>query len=76
MFRKLALRQDVQDCTLLIKERYANQRQYSLPMASQVATIIVGEDTESMTDERNITVIIHYGNLTRIQETQRFYDRL
>ena len=48
VFRQLAQEQNIHECTLLIKERPANQPQYNLPTASQVTTIIVTGDTESM----------------------------
>ena len=69
VFRQLAQRQDVHECSLLIKERPTNQPQYSLPTASQVAAIIVGEDMESMVRGRDIKVQTHAGNLRSIQET-------
>ena len=44
---------NIHECTLLIKERSANQPQYNLPTASQVAAIIVTGDTESMARGRD-----------------------
>ncbi|XP_020963370.1 uncharacterized protein LOC107606759 [Arachis ipaensis] len=38
VFRQLAQRSDVHECSLVIRERPANQPQYSLPTASQVQT--------------------------------------
>jgi len=48
VFRQLAQQQNIHECTLFIKECPVNQPQYNLPTASQVATIIVTEDTKSM----------------------------
>ena len=76
VFRQLALRLDIHDCSLLIKERPANQPQYNLPTASQVAAIIVGEDVESMVRGRDIKVETRAGNLMTIQETVGYYDPL
>lgn len=49
VFRQLALRPDVQECSLRIKECLANQPQYQLPTTPQVAIVIVDEDSESTT---------------------------
>ncbi|KAK7391490.1 hypothetical protein VNO78_19906 [Psophocarpus tetragonolobus] len=76
VFRQLALRKDVDECSLLIKERPANQPQYNLPTDPQVAAIIVDGDVESMTHGQDINVIRHDGNLIRIQETVGYYDPL
>ncbi|XP_057760111.1 uncharacterized protein LOC130980448 [Arachis stenosperma] len=46
--QRLAQRLDVQECSLVIREQPANQPQYSLPTASQVAAIIIGDDIETM----------------------------
>ncbi|XP_057718201.1 uncharacterized protein LOC130932800 [Arachis stenosperma] len=73
---RLAQRLDVQECSLVIRERPANQPQYSLPTASQVAAIIVGDDIETMVRGRNIKVQTHAGNLRRIQEFVGYYDPL
>ncbi|XP_020990161.2 uncharacterized protein LOC110277354, partial [Arachis duranensis] len=56
VFRQLAQRSDVHECSLVIRERPANQPQYSLPTASQVAAIIVGDDVETMIRGRDIKV--------------------
>ncbi|XP_020967548.1 uncharacterized protein LOC107613060 [Arachis ipaensis] len=53
---RLAQRSDVHECSLVIRERPANQPQYSLPTASQVAAIIVGDDVETMIRGRDIKV--------------------
>ncbi|KAK7400491.1 hypothetical protein VNO78_11699 [Psophocarpus tetragonolobus] len=74
VFRQLALREDVDQCSLLIKECPANQPQYNLPTGPQVAVIIVGGDVESMTRGRDINVVCHDENLMRIQETVGYYD--
>ena len=76
VFWKLALWPDVHDYSLLIKECLANQPQYNLPIASQVAVIIVGEDMESMVRGRDIKVDTHARNLMTIQETMGYYDPL
>ncbi|XP_072069493.1 uncharacterized protein [Arachis hypogaea] len=74
----LAQRLDVQECSLVIRERPANQPQYSLPTASQVAAIIVSDDIETMVRGRgrDIKVQTHAGNLRRIQEFVAHYDPL
>ncbi|XP_029145802.1 uncharacterized protein [Arachis hypogaea] len=56
VFRQLAQRSDVHECSLVIRERPANQPQYSLPTASQVAAIIVGDDVETMIRGRDIKI--------------------
>ena len=76
VFRQLAQEQNIHECTLVIKERPANQPQYNLPTASQVAAIIVTGDTESMACGRDIKVVSHDGNLINIQETVGYYDPL
>ncbi|XP_025607907.1 uncharacterized protein [Arachis hypogaea] len=76
VFRQLAQQLDVQECSLVIRERSANQPQYSLPTASQVAAIIVGDDIETMVRGRDIKVQTHAGNLRRIQEFVGYYDPL
>ncbi|XP_072087869.1 uncharacterized protein [Arachis hypogaea] len=76
VFCQLAQRLDVQECSLVIRERPANQPQYSLPTASQVAAIIVGDDIETMVRGRDIKVQTHAGNLRRIQEFVGYYDPL
>ncbi|XP_072066667.1 uncharacterized protein [Arachis hypogaea] len=72
----LAQRSDVHECSLVIRERPANQPQYSLPTASQVAAIIVGDDVETMIRGRDIKVQTHAGSLRRIQEFVGYYDPL
>ncbi|XP_029152438.1 uncharacterized protein [Arachis hypogaea] len=76
VFRQLAQRSDVHECSLVIRERPANQPQYSLPTASQVAAIIVGDDVEIMIRGRDIKVQTHAGSLRRIQEFVGYYDPL
>ena len=49
VFRQLALRPNVQEFSLLVKECLANQPQYQLPTTPQVAIVIVDEDSESTT---------------------------
>ncbi|KAF1872726.1 hypothetical protein Lal_00016563 [Lupinus albus] len=74
VFRQLALRTYVHQCSLIIKERPANQPQYNLPTTSQVAAIVVVGDVETMINGRDIKVTTHSGNLMRIQETVGYYD--
>ncbi|KAF1854814.1 hypothetical protein Lal_00026526 [Lupinus albus] len=74
VFRQLALRTDVHQCSLIIKERPANQPQYNLPTTSQVAAIVVVGDVETVINGRDIKVTTHSGNLMRIQETVGYYD--
>jgi len=76
VFRQLAQEPNIQICSLLIKERPANQPHYNLPTTSQVGAIIVTADTESMEHGRNIKVVDHNGNLINIQETIGYYDPL
>ncbi|XLU63888.1 hypothetical protein S245_023097 [Arachis hypogaea] len=76
VFRQLAQRLDVQECSLVIRERPANQPQYILPTASQVAAIIVDDDIETMVRGWDIKVQTHAGNLRRIQEFVGYYDPL
>ncbi|XP_072059864.1 uncharacterized protein [Arachis hypogaea] len=76
VFRQLAQRSDVHECSLVIRERPANQPQYSLPTASQIAAIIVGDDIETMIRGRDIKVQTHAGSLRRIQEFVGYYDPL
>ncbi|XP_057744737.1 uncharacterized protein LOC130962553 [Arachis stenosperma] len=73
---RLAQRSDVHECSLVIRERPANQPQYSLPTASQVAAIIVGDDVETMIRGRDIKVQTHAASLRRIQEFVGYYDPL
>ncbi|KAJ1412947.1 Helitron helicase-like domain [Sesbania bispinosa] len=74
--KQLALRPDILECSLIIKERPANQPQYNLPTASQVAGIIVAGDMESIARGRDIKVVDHDGDITSIQETKGYYDPL
>ncbi|KAK7273081.1 hypothetical protein RIF29_14127 [Crotalaria pallida] len=76
VFRQLAQHPNVNECSLLIKERPANQRQYHLPTTSQVAAIILDGDAESLASARDIRVETRIGNLMRIQETVGYYDPL
>nr|KYP55257.1 hypothetical protein KK1_001464 [Cajanus cajan] len=76
VFKQLALRSNVHECSLLIKECPDNQPQYHLSTASQVAAIIVGGDIESMSRGRDINLVSHDGNLVNIQETVGYYDPL
>ncbi|XLR40667.1 hypothetical protein S83_025327, partial [Arachis hypogaea] len=76
VFRQLAQRSDVHECSLVIRERPANQPQYSLPTASQVAAIIVDDDVETIIRGRDIKVQTHAGSLRRIQEFVGYYDPL
>ncbi|XP_072060153.1 uncharacterized protein [Arachis hypogaea] len=76
VFCQLAQRLDMQECSLVIRERPANQPQYSLLTSSQVAAIIVGDDIETIVRGRDIKVQTHVGNLRRIQEFVGYYDPL
>ncbi|XP_029152436.1 uncharacterized protein [Arachis hypogaea] len=60
---QLAQRLDVQECNLVIRERPANQPQYSLPTASQVAAIIVGDDIETMIRPNDHSTVLQAGRL-------------
>ncbi|KAI5408977.1 hypothetical protein KIW84_054704 [Lathyrus oleraceus] len=75
MFRQLALEPNIEQCRLLIKERSSNQPQYSLPSASQAATIVIGGgDEDTIERGRDINVINCDGKLTKVQETMGYYD--
>ncbi|XP_061999597.1 uncharacterized protein LOC133716991 [Rosa rugosa] len=75
-FHHLAQRPDLQNCRLIIREQAANQHQYSLPSASQVAAIIVGtNDVENLTG-RDIVVQTKQGQLLNIQDCVGYYDPL
>lgn len=77
MFRQLALKPNIEECRLLIKERPSNQPQYSVPSASQVATIVIGGGDEDRIERgRDINVINCDGKLTKVQETMGYYDPL
>ena len=77
VFRQLALEPNIEECRLLIKERPSNQPQYSLPSASQVATIVIGGgDEDTIERGRDINVINCDGKLTKVQETMGYYDPL
>ncbi|XP_050374857.1 uncharacterized protein LOC126792486 [Argentina anserina] len=75
-FHHLAERQDLQNCRLIIREQAANQRQYTLPSASQVAAIIVGEDENETLRGRNIMVKTRQGQLLNISDCAGYYDPL
>ncbi|CAN6580175.1 unnamed protein product [Malus baccata var. baccata] len=75
-FHHIAQRQDLQSCRLIIKEQLANQRQYCLPSASQVAAIIVvGEGSENIRG-RDIVVQTTDGQLKSIKDCVGYYDPL
>ncbi|KAI5425836.1 hypothetical protein KIW84_031600 [Lathyrus oleraceus] len=77
VFRQLALEPNIEECRLLIKERRSNQPQYSLPSASQVATIVRGGGNEDIIERgRDINVINCDGKLRKVQETMWYYDPL
>ncbi|XP_025607858.1 uncharacterized protein [Arachis hypogaea] len=76
VFRQLAQRSNVHECSLVIRKRPANQPQYSLPTTSQVAAIIVGDDIETMIRGQDIKVQTHTGSLRRIQKFVAYYDPL
>ena len=77
MCRQLALEPNIEECRLLVKEHPSNQPQYSLPSASQVATIVIGGgDEDTIERGRDINVINYDGKLTKVQETMGYYDPL
>ncbi|XP_057745081.1 uncharacterized protein LOC130962940 [Arachis stenosperma] len=61
----------MQECSLVIRERPANQPQHSLPTASQVAAITVGDDIETMVRGRDIKVQTHAGKLRWVRQRQK-----
>ncbi|KAI5395643.1 hypothetical protein KIW84_061987 [Lathyrus oleraceus] len=74
---QLALEPNIEEYRLLIKEHPSNQPQYSLPSASQVATIVIGGgDEDTIERGRDINVINCDGKLTKVQETMGYYDPL
>ncbi|KAI5425913.1 hypothetical protein KIW84_031659 [Lathyrus oleraceus] len=75
VFSQLALEPNIEECRLLIKEHPSNQPRYSLPSASQVATIVIGGgDEDTIERGRDINVINCDGKLTKVQETMGYYD--
>ncbi|KAM2230703.1 hypothetical protein ACFX1S_015083 [Malus domestica] len=72
----LAQHQDLQSCRLIIKEQPANQRQYCLPYASQVAAIIVGGEGSENIRGRDIVVQTTDGQLKSIKDCVGYYDPL
>jgi hypothetical protein len=74
--RQLALEPNVHQCRFIIKERPRNEPQYNLPSASQVAAIVVGCDEDTVERGRDINVVAYDGSLTKVHETQGFYDPL
>ncbi|KAK8935045.1 hypothetical protein KSP39_PZI013966 [Platanthera zijinensis] len=76
MFRRMTNLEDIYRCILVIKERPALGQQYTLPITSQVAAIIVGAKEYLESNERNIIVQTTEGHLLTIQEYAVFYDPL
>ncbi|KAI3891087.1 hypothetical protein MKW98_007392 [Papaver atlanticum] len=76
VIRPLAQREDIQRCRLVIKEQPATEKQYTLPTASQVATIIAEGDGSEKPGERDIVVRTTEGKLLFINETLGCYDPL
>ncbi|XP_072077937.1 uncharacterized protein [Arachis hypogaea] len=72
VFRQLAQRLDVQECSLVIRERPANQPQYSLPTASQVAAIIVGDDIETMIRPDDHSTVLQVGRLLQQYDVDNY----
>ncbi|XP_072084498.1 uncharacterized protein [Arachis hypogaea] len=70
MLENTQLHEDLQECSLVIRERPANQPQYSLPTASQVAAIIVGNDIETMVHGQDVKVQTHAGKLRWVRQRQ------
>ncbi|CAK8574628.1 unnamed protein product [Lathyrus sativus] len=73
-FRQLSQLPNIGECSFILKERPSNHHQYNLSTAEQVATVIVGGDSDSMEYGRNINVIRRDGNLKKVQETKGYYD--
>ncbi|KAK4404557.1 hypothetical protein Sango_0824300 [Sesamum angolense] len=74
--RQLAQRPDINNCKLVIKEKPAPNMQYTLPTASQVATILVGGEEIMDADARDIIVQSNTGRLFNIKEYSGYYDPL
>lgn len=64
--RQLVLCPNVHECRVIIKERPISQPLYTLFSASPVATINVGVYVESMEHGRNIHVVRHVVNLSKV----------
>lgn len=76
VFRQIGQRQDIPNCRLIINQQKPNQRQYCLPTASQVATVIVDQDSTDNLNDRDIIVEGINGQLTNIQDIVGYYDPL
>ncbi|KAG6527881.1 hypothetical protein ZIOFF_010015 [Zingiber officinale] len=63
-------------CKLIIKQQPSNQRQYSLPTASQVAAVIVDNEGMDNLSGRDIIVESVAGSLINIQDVAGYYDPL
>ncbi|KAL6143230.1 hypothetical protein ACLB2K_053925 [Fragaria x ananassa] len=72
-FRSLGQRQDIPNCRLIIKEQPSNQRQYSLPSASQVAAIIVGAG-DIDPKPRDLIIQTISGRLWNVKDSVGYYD--
>ncbi|KAL6219754.1 hypothetical protein ACLB2K_007513 [Fragaria x ananassa] len=72
-FRSLGRRQDLPNCRLIIKEQPSNQRQYSLPSASQVAAVIVGA-ADINPKPRDLIVQTISGRLWNVKDSVGYYD--
>ncbi|KAG6537062.1 hypothetical protein ZIOFF_002140 [Zingiber officinale] len=76
IFRQIGRRKDIPNCKLIIKQQPSNQRQYSLPTASQVAAVIVHNEGMDNLSGRDIIVESVAGSLINIQDVAGYYDPL
>ncbi|KAG6474439.1 hypothetical protein ZIOFF_068374 [Zingiber officinale] len=76
IFRQIGRRKDIPNCKLIIKQQPSNQRQYSLPTASQVAAVIVDNEGMDNLSGRDIIVESVAGSLINIQDVAGYYDPL
>ncbi|XP_026451470.1 uncharacterized protein LOC113351750 [Papaver somniferum] len=74
VFRQGAEREDLLDCQLIIKEQPKDQLQYTLPTASQVASIVPIGDKSYEHTKREIIVQARTMNLLKVFETGGNYD--
>lgn len=74
--RHLGQRSDLIHCRLLIKERPAEDRQYVVPSASQVAAVIPTNEDLPYATNRDIVVQTIGGRLINLKEFSGYYDPL
>lgn len=75
-FRQLAQRQDFSSYRLIIKQQPPSLGQYTLPVASQVAAILVDCDVSEIANGQDIIVESIGGHLINVQDVAGYYDPL